>query len=321
MRFFSRTTTSRRNEVFRSGLIVSFLLLCAPLSFASQSLIGQKSGFNSDKQLSFITYTSIAIDEKAFVGASFTYSRTSEEPSFDDTDTFYQGTLSLGYAVQNIGFDVGFNVSRSPLQDSRTIGGTFGLTYIYTPSGADPDDYSETALDSLHTQLYKKQAEQPPLFWVRFGFIGNTLRSNLLAFPNDSGKETALSVDVFYPYSPELLFTAGTSFHGYDDSHGFFDRSLKNTTSTEISLLASTVQGLPHTTVSMQATWQLALRDSFIPRYQATEIDSSRVWSHTLDLSWRHQFTSHWYLTPTYELTVLGQLPATAIMGEVLYSF
>lgn len=251
-----------------------------------------------------------------------TYARTPEDPAILDTDTFYQGTLTIGYAVHNIAFDAGFNASRSPLQEARVLGFTFGITYVYVPEDADSDDYKDQALTALHSQIYFNEPQKPPLFWVRMGYIGNTLRSNLLPAPNSTGTEAAFSFDAYYPYSPELMLSLGASFHGYDDNNGFFDRALKNTTSSEIQLLASTIQGLPHTSIVLQATWLIVSPfDSLVPRYQATEIDSSRQWSHTIDIGWRHQFSKHWYLTPTYEVSMYQGLPSTAVLGDIVYAF
>ncbi|MBI3555275.1 MAG: hypothetical protein HY074_03290, partial [Deltaproteobacteria bacterium] len=72
-------------------------------------------------------------------------------------------------------------------------------------------------------------------------------------------------------------------------------------------------------TISTQATYQLALRDSCIPKYTATEIDSSRIWVHTFDLGWRHQFSKHWYITPNYEVSVQAAFPASAVSLDILY--
>src|SRR5579871_1238415 len=185
----------RSREMSAPRWTVLFALFSTQAAFASQTLIGQKDGFNSDKQLSSTTYGSAALDQNSFVSASFTYARTPEAPVIDDTDTFYQGTLTVGYAQHNLGFDVGFNVSRSPLQESRVLGGSFGLTYVVVPESFDPDDYKEHALTALHSQIYINVAESPPLFWVRLGYIGNTLHSNLVGGSNGgiSGSETAFT--------------------------------------------------------------------------------------------------------------------------------
>ncbi|MBI3544675.1 MAG: hypothetical protein HY075_15500 [Deltaproteobacteria bacterium] len=317
---FRTTTASRKNEVRRIGLAVSSYLLFATISFASQSSIGQKVSFNSDRQITFLTSGTWGIDEKSFVAASFAHSRT---PTFDglDTDTFYQGTLSIGYSVSNLAFDIGFNIAQSPLQRERTLGGSIGLTWIFVPSILDPDDYRELALRTLHSQIYERKEEKAPLFWVRLGYLGNSMKTNIIEYPANSGKESAFSFDLYYPWSNELISSFSAGFHGYDNSRGFFDRSLQNTTDVETLLLTSTIQGLPHTTLALQSTWQLAPRDAIIPRYQATEIDSSRKWTHTIDLGWRHQFSPHWYLTPTYEVTMQLDQASTGVMTELYYAF
>lgn len=305
------------------ALLATFLLLVpifAPFSQASQSSISQKSSFNSDRQLGFLIAGNWGLDERSFANASFAYSQTPIQ-NLDQTDTYYQGTIGLGYALKNIAFDLGFMGSQSPLERIHSLGGSLGLTYIHIPPNANPDDYKNRALTSLHSQVYTEAEELQPVFWVRFGFVGNTIKSNLIDFPANSGKETALTIDAYYPHGDLLLLSAGASFHGYDNSRGFYDRALANITSIEMALLASTLQGLPHTTLSLQAFWQITSRDTFLPRYQSTEIESIRKWSHTLDLGWRHRFSTQWFLAPTYEITAFESRIATAVVLDFLFIF
>ena len=308
----------RRSEFFGIGLVALFALTNASISNASQSSILQRGGYNTAGQENFVTALNYGLTDRSYLSASIVYSR-SPAGGTTETDTFYQGTLGFGYAISNLAFDVGFTAAHSPLQQTRTLGGSFGLTYIYTPSDANAEDYAEQALAALHTQVYEAKQERPPLFWVRFGYLGNSMTSTLLPERANNGKETALTADVFYPYSNDLLFNFGVSFHGYDDRQGFYDGVFQKSTDAQLELLSSTIQGLPHTTISNQATYKLAQRDWCIPRYTATEIDSSRIWVHTFDLGWRHQFSKNWYLTPNYEITLQSSTPASAVSVDILY--
>lgn len=303
-----------------TAVSVAFVLLNAPFSIASQSSITQRFGFNSAEQLSLITSGSWGINDQTFVNGSFVYSKT-PIPFTELTDTFYLGTVGAGYAVQNIAFDVAFQYSTSPLTKIMSLGGSLGITYIFIPEGASAEDYSKDALGALNQQIYEKNEEQPALFWLRAGYTGNTMTSGLVNFSNNRGQETSFTFDFFFPYTEELLLNAGVGFHGYDNSRGFFDKAFENMTTIEQALLQSTLQGLPRTTASIGGTWQLASRDAFLPRYQATEIDSSRTWAHTLNLGWRHQFAKAFYMTPIYEVSVQDAQANTGVVMELLFTF
>ena len=312
-------TTSYFHKI--GGVVFALASVSAPLSFASQSSIDQRASFNSDRQLGMITSGSWGIDEKSFANGALTFTKTPTTSLASSYDTFYQLNLGVGYAIHNIAFDVGFQYSKSPLTEVRSLGGSFGVTYIFTPQGANDDDYQEEALASFHAQTFHKTHEQPPLFWLRLGYIGNTMKTEALPLANSSGRETALAIDAFYPFNDELLFILGAGFHGYDNSRGFYDKALANANTAEQQLLQSTLQGLPHTNYSLSASYQLTQSEALMPRYQATEIDSSRQWSHTVDLAWRHEISKSWYLTPNYELTITQATSSTGVILDLLFIF
>src|SRR5581483_6962305 len=151
-------------------------------------------------------------------------------------------------------------------------------------------------------------------FWAHAAYIGNSMNSRALPDGANSGKETAFTLDLYHPFDPEFLLGFGMGFHSYDDKTGFFSVALQNATDIGLALLGTTLQGLPKLTFSLQATWQLAPRDAFLPRYQATELEKSSQWVHTIDLGWRHQFAKQWFFTPTYEATVQGSQTFTGFI-------
>lgn len=322
MKIISGKATARsKNHGNRTLAIALITLLIAPLSRASQSSIEQRFSFNSDRQLGSITSGAWGINDQSFLNGSFVHTRSPSTVIAGVHDTFYQGGLGAGYAINNIAFDIGFQISKSPLTETSSIGGSFGFTYIFIPPGANAEDYEPDALSVSRAQVYQKPQEQPPLFWVRFGYTGNSMSSDVVGFPNNVGKETGFTFDGYYPVNDDILVNIGLGFHGYDDSRGFYSLALENVTTAKQLLLLSTIQGLPHSNISLGLTWQYTQRDALVPRYQGTEIDSSRQWAHTIDLAWRHQFSKNWFLTPTYEATVYQATASTGLLLGLLYIF
>lgn len=301
------------------GTIASLGLVFAPFCLASQSSIQTRTSYNSERQQSYTIAGSWGFDERAFGNAAFTHARTPLGRFIGETDTFYQGVFGVGYAIDNLGFDLGFLTSSSPLTQTTTLGGYIGMTYIFSGEFADPKEYGEQTLDLLHSQIYEKKPEHPPIFWMRFGFAANSMRSDIVGDFNNSGKQTSFTVDGYYPMYDDLVLGGSLAFHGYDDSKGFFTNTQKNVTNIHVALLGATLQGLPKTSISVHAAWQLASRDTFTPRYSVTEIDASKRWSHTIDLGWRHQFNKHWFMTPTYEVSVQGARAFSGLIFELLY--
>lgn len=289
-------------------------------SFASQSSFNQRLSFNSSRQFTTSTTGLWGIDDRSFASSTFTYQAAPTTPDVG-TDSFYQGALGAGYAIENFAFDAGFIFSYTNLPQIISLGGTLGLTYIFTSSDEDPSEYQAVALDALHSQFYTSHEKPLPVLWTRIGFTGNSMQSALLGSAGNSGKETALTIDVFYPFSEELLFGINAGFHGYDNNKGFFNKAFTGTITAEQLLLRSTLQGLPHNNFGAMSAWQLAPRDFLIPRYALTELDSSRKWSHTIDLGWRHQFSKNWFISPTYEISIYQAVSSSAVIFDLLYSF
>lgn len=272
-----------------------------------------------------ITSGTWGLSDKTFAASSFTFQRT-PAPGTGSSDRYFQGTLGFGYSFNNMALDAAFIYASTPLEGTTSVGFSVGYTYLFVPGGLDASEYSDQALTAAHTQIYEnletdQHENQDPLFWIRIAYNGNSMSSTLLDDAENSGKETSLTIDGYYPFSQDLLLSAGVGFYSYDDSKGFFDRALENAVTAQQLLLQSTLQGLPHTTISLQASYQITARDAGIPRYQATEIDSTRTWSHTFDLGWRHQFTKQWYLSPLYEVTLEGATTESGVILELLCVF
>jgi hypothetical protein len=300
-------------------LLMMGVILPLANALASQSSVEQKTSYNSDKQLTFSLGGTWGFDERAYGTASFSHSRTPLDNPAADIDTFYQGLFGVGYAINNLGFDVGATMSQSPLTQSSGLGGYIGFSYIFTDEFTNPAVHTQQALDLLHTQIYERNPEHPPIFWVRLGFAANTLRTKELGDQAPSGKQTSVTFDFHYSPDDNLFLTLSTAFYTNDDSTGFFTNAERNADNFHTALLGATLQGLPHTSLGLQATWQIAPRDSLVPRYQATEVDSTRQWSHTIDLGWRHHFLKEWFISPTYEATIQGDTAITGLIFAITY--
>ena len=298
---------------------VVFESIFAPFLFASQSSISLRTAYNSTKQLTYLLGGVWGLAEETYVNGGFVHSRSPIEGV--GFDTYYQGNIGVGHAIKNAAVDAGFSASYSPLTEVVSKGGYLGLTYIFTSEKANPDDQSDRALSLLHTQIYPSEEESAALFWARAGFSGNTMSSTLARPPNNKAKGTVFTLDVYYPADPVLLLGAGVGFHGYDSAgRTFFAEAQKNATSMRSYLLGSTILGLPRTSAHFDLFWNITDRDIFQPRYSSTEIDSTRLWTHTLGLSWRHQFTKTLAITPTYETTIQGSNVYAGFLLDVMYT-
>lgn len=234
-------------------------------------------------------------------------------------DTYYQANLGLGHAIDNIAFDAGFIGSVSPLTAVLSKGGYIGATYIVVKDTIDPATHSDNALMLLRTQIYPEPDNQP-LFWVRVGFAGNTMSSRLVSTPDNNARGTIFSLDATYPVNPELTVGAGLSLFGYDSkSRRFFSEAQRHSSTLGRYMLGATVQGLPHSVATVNFSQTITNRDTFVPRYSATELDATRTWTHTIDLGWRHQFTKKFFLTPTYELTIQGNRAFTGFLLDFMH--
>lgn len=299
--------------------IVAFGSMFAPFLLASQSSISVRSAYNSTKQTTFLLKGLWGVAERTYVNGGFVYARAPLERT-RALDTFYQGNLGVGHAINNVAVDGGFSLSYSPLTEIQSKGGYLGLTYIFMSERTDPAQQSDRALSLLHTQIYPSEEENTALFWARVGFTGNTMSTTLRRPPDNKAKGTAFTLDVYYPADPVVLLGAGIGFHGYDSAgRVFFAEAQKNATSLRTNLLGSTIVGLPRTSAHFDVAWTITDRDIFQPRYSSIEIDSTRLWTHTLGLGWRHQFTRSVSMTPSYETTVQGSRVYTGFLLDLTY--
>ena len=296
------------------------LLLMGLNAAANQSSIESKTGYNSSRQFSASLSGTWELGDKAFTDLSLTHTRSPAD-TIARTDSFTQLSLGAGYSVDYLGFDAGFNLARQPLEQIHSIGGYFGITYFYSASDQPPNDEASENTQLLHTQTYSKPSLLLPVFWIRTGYAINSITSDLLLGPDDGGKDTTLSIDGFYLVNDELVLGSGIGVHFYEQKRNLFKSFIQNSNNVYLNLLTNTVLGYPKTTFNLNANWQLAPRDSLLPRYQATEIETSRDWIHTVDLGWRHQFTKHLYMTPTYEISFQSMMAYTGLLFSLLYVF
>lgn len=261
------------------------------------------------------------VAERTYVNGALVHAR-SPIAGTESVDNFYQGSAGAGHAIDNFAFDLGFMGSFSPLTAVTSKGGYVGVTYIHVPGTTDPATQSDSALELLaHHQIFPTAANQP-LFWVRSAFNGNTMTSDLVSHAGAKAKGTSFTVDATYPVDPVLQLGAGLGFYGYDNaSQAFFDEAQRNMTSLSRYLLGATVLGLPRTSANVNGTYQISDWDLFTPRYTATEIDSTRQWTHTLNLGWKHNFSKTIAMTPAYEVSISGNRAFSGLMLDLFYSF
>lgn len=285
---------------------------------ASQSQINQRASYNSESQLGYTISGKWQTTPTLFATASLAYSRTPVD-TVDRNDTFYQASGGAGYSGDVTTVDFAVQVSRSPLTEITSYGYTLGLSYIFCEDSGP--EVITARPPNARKIMREKEPQKAPLFWTRFTYTGTALKSSLLQDASNSGSQTVSTIDVFFPAGRTTMLGVGMAFYAYDDPKNFFSGAIRGNQTFELNLLGATLQGLPALSANIDFSWQIGRKNVFMPRYQATELQSTASWSHTFDIGWQYQFNSKWSATPTYEASLQGTEVFTGFLLDVACLF
>lgn len=296
-------------------MLCSSTLWAAPLS----SMIEQRSSYNSRDQQGYYLVGAHSIDAQTGLNLAFTHYRTPVDTI--GTETYFQEALGASYTLDNtIMVDGNFQLSQSPQPQIYSIGGGVGvvLNWFDKNSSSVPSLAQLAGMSRIRAQ-FDEEAYTELVLSARFGMGINNFTSSLL--PGSSAQEDSYSLDLTKPLNDDFTASAGVIYYSYNDANGFFTQALSDNFSSERFLLGSTIQGLPIATLSTRLTAIIADFDTFVPSYSASMLQTSKLWTHTVSGSWKHEFSRNWVITPGYEVTMQKGLTTSGFLLDLLYRF
>jgi len=295
---------------------ISFLFAAQGALAAPESSIEQRTSYNSQDQQSYAVSGTIPATPETDVTLTVAHSRTPLGEVLG-TETYWFESLGASQEMDQITIDGALQFSQAPLTEIFTYGGAIGVAMTWTKS--DDEKLPNMAGMSRIRAQFDAEASHETLFWTRFGLSVSNSTSRLI--PGSSARETNVTLDFMVPMSDEFTLGGGASFYSYSDRNSYFDRAIRNSRNNKQALLGATLQGLPQMTFSTQLIASITGVDVFVPRYSATMIQTSRLWSHTLMASWRHEFSNSWALSPGYEITLQENLTTSGFLIDLSYYF
>ncbi|MGE4233358.1 MAG: hypothetical protein AB7F43_08520 [Bacteriovoracia bacterium] len=297
--------------MWKTLLGVVLVLLTLP-SYGADSL-STRTGYTSQKQVSAFFSGSFALQKQITAVANLGYSRT-PLLGYGVFDKFITSSAGVNLAVNKFALELLYNYSYSTISLFHSHGATIAFTYIFSEDDLKKDN-SREALALMHTQIYEPSTNNYPVLWMRAGGSGNYMSSLAI---DKSGIESDFFLEVYSPQLSKLLnelVTLGLAgiVYSYDDSDNFFTGAQRTASNLSQALLGSTIQGLPLVTVTASVMWQIASLDTFITRYQHTQMYVLEDPARTIGLGWRHRFSKHFYLTPDYSMTFQGDYKTNAV--------
>lgn len=305
-----------KRELCGIGLVVAVALLRTLVVLAADSSLEQRISYNSQDQQGYYLSGTTGLTNETDLILSVAHSRTPLGSALG-TETYWFESVGASHRLNDVTLDAAIQFSQTPLTEISSYGGAVGVAMTW--SKTNDETFPNLAGMSRIRAQFDAEAIRETLLWSRIGISLSNSKSDL--FPGSSARETSFSLDLMKPITDEYTVGAGAAFYSYADTDSFYDRALKNSRTNEQALLGATIQGLPQIGVSSHLTAAITDLDVFIPRYTATLIKSSRLWTHTLSMNWQHEFSKNWSLSPGYELSIEEGLTTSGFLMDLTVYF